>query len=231
MNASLSAYTCVISTRDDDSYLSEAIASVLDQTHAPSQVLIVVNPGSSHDSGAARVARSFGEGVRILESALPGLIAGLNAGIESTTSDYIAFLDSDDLWSPEKQKLQISQLSKDASLDASTSAVTNFRDCAEGVREFVQTAPGILFTATTFRTDAFSRFGALDPSATHHTWLARWWSNARANNIRLGKIDSVGVLRRIHSDNSWVVDSTRAHEDLRKELRSILRRKREYRTH
>jgi glycosyltransferase involved in cell wall biosynthesis len=220
------AYTAVIACRDDGTYLGDAIATVLAQTLAPSELIVVLNPGSGADSSASYVARAFGRPVRILEASDQGLIAGLNAGIHSTKTEFVAFLDSDDLWEPNKQERQTQALVADPILDASTSMATNFRDAPDGTREYLFTAPAIMFTATTFRTSAFRRFGMISAGATHHTWLARWWSRARERGIRTSSIETVGVLRRIHSENSWVIESAKAHEDLRSELRSILAHKR-----
>lgn len=220
------AYTAVIACRDDDANIRHSIETVLHQTLAPSELIVVLNPGSGSDSQAAGVARSFGGAVRILEASHNGLIAGLNAGIESANTEFVAFLDSDDLWEPHKQERQVQQLITDPTLDASTSMATNFRDAPDGTREYLLTAPAIMFTATTFRTSAFRRFGMISAGATHHTWLARWWSHARGRGIRTRSIETVGVLRRIHSGNSWVTESAKAHEELRNELRSILAHKR-----
>jgi glycosyltransferase involved in cell wall biosynthesis len=112
------AYTAVIACRDDDANLGHSIGTVLNQTLAPSELIVVLNPGSGSDSQAAGVARSFGGAVRILEASLNGLIAGLNAGIESANTKFIAFLDSDDLWEPQKQERQVQQLMTDPTLDA-----------------------------------------------------------------------------------------------------------------
>ncbi|CAB4578193.1 unannotated protein [freshwater metagenome] len=225
------AYTAIIVSRDEDVFLREAISSALSQTRGPSELFVVLNPGSRSDSYAAHVARSFGRPVRILEASDAGLIAGLNAGIESTSTEFVAFLDSDDLWESHKQEVQLKTLLADPNLDASTSLVTNFRDAPDGTREHVLTAPGIMFTNTTFRTSTFARFGKIDVSATHYTWLARWWSQARERGIRMSRIESVGVLRRIHSENSWVTESAKAHQELRNELRSILAQKRANQRH
>jgi glycosyltransferase involved in cell wall biosynthesis len=220
------AYTAVIACRDDDAYLADAIASVLEQTLAPTELIVVLNPGSGADSSASHVARSFGPAVRILEASDQGLIAGLNAGIRSTKTEFVAFLDSDDLWESNKQERQTQALVADPTIDASTSMATNFRDEPDGTRAYLLTASATMFTATTFRTSAFRRFGMIDAGATHHTWLARWWSGARERGIRTSSIETVGVLRRIHSENSWVIESAKAHEDLHSELRRILAHKR-----
>ena len=220
------AYTAIIACRDDDAYLADAIASVLAQTLAPAELMVVLNPTSAADSPASHVARSFGPSVRVLEASAQGLIPGLNAGIHSTKTEFVAFLDSDDLWEPNKQVRQIEALVADPSLDASTSMATNFRDAPDGTTANLVTASAIMFTATTFRASAFRRFGMIDDGATHHTWLARWWSAAREQGIRTSCIGTVGLRRRIHSENSWALESATAHQELRNELRSILARKR-----
>lgn len=220
------AYTAIVAAQDEDVFLSEALESILCQTLAPSDVIVVVNPGSKVCSPTAETVRSFGGSVQLQESSYPGLISGINSGIRATKTPYIAFLDSDDLWSPSKQEAQLDRLLTNPSADASTSLATNFRDSPNGHREYLLTAPAILFTATTFHTSAFSRFGLLDTRATHHTWLARWWSKAISLGIQLDSTGQPGVLRRIHSENSWVTASERAHRELRAELRTIMAEKR-----
>jgi|GEM_PF-3916540 hypothetical protein len=42
----------------------------------------------------------------------------------------------------------------------------------------------------------------------------------------MSRIESVGVLRRIHSESSWVTESAKAHQELRDELRNIPAQKR-----
>ncbi|TVP43879.1 MAG: glycosyltransferase family 2 protein [Gemmatimonadales bacterium] len=84
--------------------IGDAIQSSLDQTHSPSEV-IVVDDGSTDDSLA--VARSFGPPVRTLHQENAGPAAARNAGIEAASGEFVAFLDSDDLWKPAKLERQI----------------------------------------------------------------------------------------------------------------------------
>lgn len=89
-------------------FLEEAITSVYAQTVAPSQV-IVINDGST-DNTEDRLRR--------LESSLPntfqwhtkpngGGASARNAGARLASSDYIAFLDDDDVWRPQKLERQL----------------------------------------------------------------------------------------------------------------------------
>lgn len=82
----------VIPVFDQAKYLGDAIQSVLDQTVKPDEI-IVVNDGSTDTSG--EVAKSFD--VKVINQVNKGLPSARNTGIMNATSDYILFLDADDM--------------------------------------------------------------------------------------------------------------------------------------
>lgn len=86
-------------------FLPRSLNSVYAQTLAPHEVIVVDN-GSTDDSG--KVASSFGATVIRLET--PGLAAARNAGIRHATGEWIALLDADDWWAPEKLARQVSAI-------------------------------------------------------------------------------------------------------------------------
>ena len=85
-------------------FIDEALESVLNQSHQQLEV-IVVDDGST-DGTAARV-QAYGDPVRYLQQVNAGVGAARNSGLEAATGDYIAFLDADDLWRPEKLDVQL----------------------------------------------------------------------------------------------------------------------------
>lgn len=93
-------------------FLPRCLASVLAQTHSAEEIL-VVDDGSTDDTAA--VASSFG-GVRVLSRSNGGLSAARNTGIQSATGDWIALLDADDLWAPEKLAAQAERVRPDTVL-------------------------------------------------------------------------------------------------------------------
>jgi glycosyltransferase involved in cell wall biosynthesis len=99
------AITAVIPTFNRSNYLREAVISVINQSY-PVLEIIVVDDGSTED---IRQALSDVDGpIRIVRhNQNKGHAAARNTGIREAQGDYIAFLDSDDLWLPKKLEVQI----------------------------------------------------------------------------------------------------------------------------
>ena len=79
--------------------IERALASVFAQTYTDYEV-IVVNDGSTDDTGA--VLAHLSDRIRLITQGNRGLSAARNAGVRASTGEYVAFLDDDDEWMPEK---------------------------------------------------------------------------------------------------------------------------------
>jgi glycosyltransferase involved in cell wall biosynthesis len=107
----------VIPTRNRTEMLLAAVRSALSQAMPPAEVIVVIDgpetartaPSCSPGCGTAAALRGLEDGrVRILE--LPEAVGGAEArnyGVRAATSAWIAFLDDDDLWLPEKLAVQM----------------------------------------------------------------------------------------------------------------------------
>jgi glycosyltransferase involved in cell wall biosynthesis len=95
----------VIPAYNAAAHLAATLKSVCQQTTAPAEV-IVVDDGSTDDTG--EIARSFG--ARVLRVANGGPSAARNAGTQSASGQYIAYLDADDVWLPDKLATQLAEL-------------------------------------------------------------------------------------------------------------------------
>ncbi|NNF98933.1 MAG: glycosyltransferase [Desulfobacteraceae bacterium] len=94
----------IIPTHNRGWILPEAVDSVLNQTCREFE-LIVVDDGSTDDT--ARILTGYGTDISIIHQENRGVSAARNRGIHSSRGEYIAFLDSDDLWLPEKLAVQL----------------------------------------------------------------------------------------------------------------------------
>ena len=93
----------VIPTYNRVTFLKAAIDSVLAQTFRGFE-LIVVDDGST--DGTPKLLSSYGYKIRVIPQANQGPSAARNRGIEAAKGKWIAFLDSDDVWKPDKLKKQ-----------------------------------------------------------------------------------------------------------------------------
>lgn len=106
------AVSVIIPTNRGGPYLAEAAASVAAQTVAASEV-ILVDDGSAAP-GFADIAE--GLGITYLRQDASGLSVARNAGAARASGDWIAFLDDDDVWHPDRLARQFDAL--DAHPDA-----------------------------------------------------------------------------------------------------------------
>lgn len=88
-------------------WIGETIQSVLHQTYRPTEV-IVVDDGSTDSTPL--VAQSFGKAVKYIRKINGGVGSARNAGFRVSTGEYVAFVDADDLWLPDKLARQVALL-------------------------------------------------------------------------------------------------------------------------
>lgn len=94
--------SAVIPTFNRRDYIQRAIDSVLAQT-VPVDEVIVVDDGST-DGTADTVAQKYGSRVRVVRQPNMGLCGARRRGIQEAQGDWIAFLDSDDEWTPDRNE-------------------------------------------------------------------------------------------------------------------------------
>ncbi len=105
---SLPRVTVVMPVYHVEAYVGAAIESVLAQTFADFELLIIDDGGS--DGSIAICAAYRDPRIRIVAQANRGLAGARNTGIAHARGDYIALLDSDDGWHPEKLALHVIHL-------------------------------------------------------------------------------------------------------------------------
>ena len=103
-NVPTSLVSVVIPTYNSGRFIAQAIQSVLDQSYARYEV-IVIDDGSTDET--KDVLREFDGRIRYLYQANRGPSAARNAGIRLARGEYICFLDADDIWTPNKLEVQL----------------------------------------------------------------------------------------------------------------------------
>ena len=195
--------SCVIPAHDAEAHLREAIDSALAQTRPPFEVIVVDD--ASTDATCA-IAEAYGPPVRVV--VLPdnrGAPAARNAGVAAARGELVAFLDADDLWTPEKLEAQLEQLRADPSLDGSTCEIENFWEPGleaeeERWRRHGRVRGRFLFGTLMARRELLLRV-PLDPVVTHGDH-ADWVLRAREAGATFGVLPRVLAFRRRHATNA-----------------------------
>lgn len=95
----------IIPTYNRANCITNAIDSVLAQTYTDYEI-IVVDDGST-DKTRELLSQRYGKRIRYIYQPHAGPSAARNTGIRASQADLIAFLDSDDIWLPEKLEIQM----------------------------------------------------------------------------------------------------------------------------
>lgn len=93
-------FTVVMPVYNTQKYVHKAIQSVLDQSYRGFELLVIDDQGTD---GSIDICRRFSDPrIRIISQENRGLAGARNTGVRQARGKYIAFLDSDDFWHPEK---------------------------------------------------------------------------------------------------------------------------------
>lgn len=103
----MNTVSVVIPTYNRSQLVCETIESAIHQSNVDIEI-IVVDDGSTDDTEKALAP--YSEDIIYLRQSNRGVSAARNLGLTQASGDYIAFLDSDDLWLPFKAQLQIKLL-------------------------------------------------------------------------------------------------------------------------
>lgn len=94
----------IIPTYNRAHLICHSIDSILAQTYRDYEI-IVIDDGSTDNTGEA--LKRYGSRIKYVRQENRGFGAARNRGLEEVTGEYIAFLDSDDLWKDYKLALQV----------------------------------------------------------------------------------------------------------------------------
>jgi glycosyltransferase involved in cell wall biosynthesis len=194
--------TCIIPVFNGEKYIVESIESALNQTHAMSRIL-VVNDGS--EDNTLEVLKPFYGQIEILSKPHSGLSDTLNVGIRAATSEFIAFLDADDIWSPSKTEMQVQAIEHNDT-DMCFCRMEQFYspDLTEDQRKMVQLQKsdlkGYSKVAMIIRRSVFDEVGLFDINVVTGDFI-EWYSRALSQKISHCIVDETLCKRRIHLSN------------------------------
>ncbi|BAN36768.1 glycosyltransferase [Sulfuricella denitrificans skB26] len=108
------SFSVIIPAYNSETTLARAIDSVLAQTY-PAQEIIVVDDGSA--DGTAEVVARYGDKLCYMRQDNAGVSSARNHGARIASGDWLAFLDADDWYYPDRLRLHAEWIREDAALD------------------------------------------------------------------------------------------------------------------
>lgn len=139
----------IIPTFNRAELLRQALESVVAQSHKTLQVIVVDDGSTDHTS---EVLAEFGDRVLAIQLAHGGISAARNAGINAATGEYIAFLDSDDLWVPNKIEAHLAFALNHPDLAITYTDAVQFTGAGHEKNSFVDNFPDLKEPAELFCT-------------------------------------------------------------------------------
>ncbi len=179
----------ILPTYNRSSTISRSIESVLSQTYKDFE-FIVVDDFSTDDTHC--VVENYSSEIKyIRHETNRGAAAARNTGIKNSSGEYIAFIDSDDEWHPEKLERQI-EIFSESSSDVGV-VYTGFYKCSDNKRELgnIPTKRGYIYedqlmkdwvnpTSTTMvRSACFESVGGFNPELNARQDYELWIRIAR----------------------------------------------------
>jgi glycosyltransferase involved in cell wall biosynthesis len=202
--------SCIVPVYNGQAYLGEALASIFGQSYRPLEV-IVVDDGST--DGTQQVLAEYADRVTCLWQPNAGPAAARNLGVEAMQGEFVAFLDADDLWHPEKLARQMARFQDRPELELSLTHVTNFCPpelvADETWRDPRYHRPWQGYACQTLltRAETFRSVGQFDPALRLGEDID-WFLRAREQGRLIELLPDVLVHRRLHQHNL-----TRAQRD------------------
>ena len=192
----------IVPAYNSEQYLESTLRSIFEQDYQPLEV-IVVDDGSTDSS--AQIARSFKQ-VRYIYQKNSGPAAARNTGINNAKGEFIAFLDSDDLWQSNKLSLQVSYLNSHP--DIELVFVHRRMSIEPGVKKpawykeqlFAYDSPCFGASSLLARSTIFKKVGLYNPDYRYGE-NAEWLTRVKEAGIQYTVLRETLLISRIHNGN------------------------------
>jgi glycosyltransferase involved in cell wall biosynthesis len=216
----------IIPAYNGERYLAEAIESVLVQTYRPIEI-IVVDDGSTDNS--AGIAQSHKE-INYIYQSNRGVSVARNAGIASAQGEFIAFLDADDRWTPDKLSVQMNYLLNHPEIQYAIARVKFFLEPGHPIppgfrKELLENDHvGRIPSTLVVRKSLFDVIGKFKPDLTTAEDVD-WFTRANDKNVPMVIVSKTLLYKRIHNTN-LSLNALVNNQNLLKALRHSIDRRR-----
>lgn len=207
MSTSEELVSIIVPVHNAGAYIEKTIETVKAQTYSQWELLLVDD--CSTDDSRQKI-RSFVQEndrqIRLIEKTCnEGAARARNTGIDAARGRYIAFLDADDLWSPDKLQKELAFM-KEKQAAFVFSAYEFGDEKGAGTGKIVSVPPKLTYFKALSRTVIFTTTVLLDTDKTGHDLIrmpdvksedtATWWKILRNGFTAYGLNEVLAIYRR-----------------------------------
>jgi glycosyltransferase involved in cell wall biosynthesis len=201
----------IIPNYNYEKFIAATVESVLSQTYKNIEI-IIVDDGSKDNS--LEVLKQFNNKIQVIEQKNAGVSAARNHGVSLSTGEFVAFLDADDIWLPEKLERQIEKIQVDSGIGLVHCSMTLINPKDEPIgeinngqegfvaKEFLRFERGVVIGAgstSIVRRETFDEIGGFD---LRLSTAADWdFCYQVSRTHKIGFVTEPLVLYRMHGTN------------------------------
>lgn len=208
----------IVPVYNAEAYLPDTIAMVKEQTYPDWELILVDDCSRDRSVEVIKdvLEREPDERIRlILQEKNAGAAAARNRGLKEAKGRYIAFLDADDVWLPQKLEVQMEYMEKQG-VGFVFSAYEFGDEQAKGTGKIVRVPQTLTYSRALSRTVIFTSTVLMDRQVIPQKWMemplvasedtATWWQILRQGYTAYGIDQVLAVYRRPASSlssNKW----------------------------
>ncbi|HOI53885.1 MAG TPA: glycosyltransferase [Phycisphaerae bacterium] len=207
------AVSVIVPVYNGERFLRQTLDSILAQTFHDYEI-VAVDDGSS--DGSRAILESYGDRVRVFTQKNLGAPSARNRAIGEARGQWIAFLDHDDTWEPDKLEFQMSAARPDDDLIHAEARVIDgsgaiIKDAFSHPDDPPETQTRLervirhnpIYVLTTIvRRDAIEKVGRLDPNDRFGTDEYLLWMRLLASGCKARYLDRIVASYRVHGQNA-----------------------------
>ncbi len=212
--------------KNGERFFPLAIKSVMEQEYEPLEVIVV--DGQSTDR-TAEIAKSI-KGVHYLYQQDQGLANARNYAIQTARGKIIAFLDSDDVWTPDKLSIQLRYLAANPHIQGTITWLKFIvgQEYSPHIlpkkNHYQRDQIGYTPSALVARRDLFQIVGQFNPDYSLNC-DADWFMRLLDLKIPFAVIPKILLYKRIH-DTNLSLDIAKSRNEMMRIIRDSVHRKR-----
>ena len=135
MSRRMPKVSVVMTLYNCEQHIGEAIQSALTQTYKDREIIVVDDGSTDH---SAHIVKRFGNAVRYCYQDNGGAAKATNTGVSLSSGEYIAFLENDDAWAPDKLEKQLFVLDHHPDIGAVNNDLRFFSETSEWQSDMIK---------------------------------------------------------------------------------------------